>query len=908
MDIRKSDVVRAEIPPYPEEIFQFTQGSWQLWPYVKYGPENEPKSGHKWIKLGENYQIYAKDPREDVAADGEVAAIDFGTTNTTVAEFKNNEFHMCRIGIHKEQIRYSDIEFENPTIMRFQNIDAFMEDYQKAIGRPETKFENISVSHPVKAMFKELKESGNGTNINVLSEFQNHLKQWMNDPAQMLYIERNGEWRESKYAELQEGDFDPIEVYAYYIGLYLNNMHNRKIYLKYLLSYSATYEKYNLEKFRESFARGLKKSLPIEVAEDEELMKKFEVTLQLDEATAYAVSAVVSYRAQAEIKKQYDTTQTANERFEWMASLDNLPTLDDYLHEMKNGGLFYGVYDFGGGTVDFSFGLARRIMEKDIFSPLKQGGNSHSGCENMLEDIAYRIFWTKSSWMQKHRFCCAPPSGSYEKKPWISNSSAAYFNTLNLVDYLRKCWLNSGEQLKAGQDSFRFLTEDNKLCSIKIVNKVQNTQAEATGDENSDSSQKNAQHAETNNESQNYISLELDHEKEIKQVMKEKISEDIEMFFEQFEAVAVTSEISNDKPRFIFMGGNASRSKLLKKLFKDKIQKMNKQDTYKWHPPLPTKFDEFQKQQMQSICVPEAKSGVVLGMLLARPELGVVSVEKLGARKFHYHIGCREFTGGFNFFGKIGDFRLVMSANEAQAGRFYRIERVKENNQIELLYTDKHEYGFELQKRLPAIGIPSIIINLEEQWRDYVIYCRPKEDSSNILELGVSEKDYIIIDMESMVEIIGECELGNNARFQPRNVARLQPLRTSPYVCISDKDTGRNKSYYLRKTNFDTIRVKDIEDLCMRYHKENLLFDGCSRVSIQLNEDSETEVIIENLFHGNEKIFCSYDSNLGGYMLYLYVVEQSESNLNVNNIFKVIESKKVIELTDEEKMAIYERG
>lgn len=38
--------------------------------------------------------------------------------------------------------------------------------------------------------------------------------------------------------------YDPIEIYAYYIGLYINNMFDSNgIYLNYILSFPVTYEK-----------------------------------------------------------------------------------------------------------------------------------------------------------------------------------------------------------------------------------------------------------------------------------------------------------------------------------------------------------------------------------------------------------------------------------------------------------------------------------------------------------------------------------------------------------------------------------------------------------------------------------------------------------------------------------------
>ncbi|GAA7303517.1 hypothetical protein HpM042_04940 [Helicobacter pylori] len=87
-------------------------------------------------------------------------------------------------------------------------------------------------------------------------------------------------------------DFNPIEIYAYYIGRCINTMENG-VFLKYYLSYPIKYEKHQAEKIRESFEKGLKKSLPRHVFDDEKTAKMFKVELRASEPCAYALSAFV---------------------------------------------------------------------------------------------------------------------------------------------------------------------------------------------------------------------------------------------------------------------------------------------------------------------------------------------------------------------------------------------------------------------------------------------------------------------------------------------------------------------------------------------------------------------------------------------------------------------------------------
>ncbi|MDW1713137.1 molecular chaperone DnaK, partial [Vibrio sp. Vb2865] len=162
--------------------------------------------------------------------------------------------------------------------------------------------------------------------------------------------------------ELTDDDFNPIEIYAYYLGLYINNLNNG-IFMDYILSFPVTYEVPIRDKIIESFEKGLKKSLPAELGE--ETINRLTVTKGASEPAAYALTAL----------QQYGFEPEDDER------------------------VFYSVFDFGGGTTDFDFGIyCEPTDRKDkrrfdyVIEHFGAGGDKFLGGENLLELLAFEVF------------------------------------------------------------------------------------------------------------------------------------------------------------------------------------------------------------------------------------------------------------------------------------------------------------------------------------------------------------------------------------------------------------------------------------------------------------------------------------------------------------------------------------
>jgi len=148
---------------------------------------------------------------------------------------------------------------------------------------------------------------------------------------------------------------------------------HRNIYLDYILSFPVGYEKSVREHIRMSFERGLRKTLPKALLDDAEMMRRFRVYDGANEPAAYAISALEAYGL-----------------------------------EPKRIGeeVAYGVFDFGGGTTDFDFGVEyvpENGRRKFVIEQFGFGSDMYLGGENILELLAYEVFKDNLAEMRQHK-------------------------------------------------------------------------------------------------------------------------------------------------------------------------------------------------------------------------------------------------------------------------------------------------------------------------------------------------------------------------------------------------------------------------------------------------------------------------------------------------------------------------
>ncbi len=470
-----------------------------------------------------------------------VVAIDFGTKSTTASYMdKNGAYRLLSIGGLVDDA--SPTKFENPTIMEFRHKENFLNAYKALDHRPFTEKNDIGVAH-------EAQKNAKGVKGNDLYRFFSQLKQWAGADEKQNFRDLIEDFPLESFTNCT--DFNPIEIYAYCIGRCINNMHNG-VFLKYFLSYPIKYEKHQAEKIRESFERGLKKSLPRHVFGDEKTAKMFKVELKASDPCAYAISALKSYG------------------FDKTAKLDKP--------------VYYGVFDFGGGTTDFDFGKWEKSASPKFLYKMthfSSGGDKYLGGENLLELLAFEAYVKNFQTLKEKDIVIAKPN--YDR---IDTQRFGSF-----MQNSREACLN----LQAIASNLHGFLENLDADIIEVIEENENFEIE-----NFEKDFKTMLFDRNGVETECDLKVDC---KELLSLLKDKINESVANFFAGFSKVMAENIDDQCRAFHIFLGGNASKSVLVKQAFendkeeqlKDYKQKTSKDDfTSILYEPLGTEVSDKQ--------------------------------------------------------------------------------------------------------------------------------------------------------------------------------------------------------------------------------------------------------------------------------------------------------------------------
>lgn len=688
------DLYRANIEPYDLKcLTDINNGHWDLW------TDNVPNNKAE-IEIDTNF--VGRHPAEDIHWDG-LVGIDFGTKSTVVSyQDGSDKIYLHRIGMGQVSKKATPKHYENPTVMEFINLNNFISKYNSAEGRPETKWKDLTVSHTAQNNFNELKSGED-----FYSYFYD-IKQWCGAGTSGRQVnikdQNNNNFILPSFFNIDNGSFNPVEIYAYYLGLFINNMRNG-IYLDYIMSFPVTYEKAIRDKIIDSFYKGIKKSLPEIILNDEKIMSNFRVQLGASEPACYAICALQQFNIE--------------------------PGEDEPV--------FYGIFDFGGGTMDFDFGIWRYSDEKQlkerrydyVVEHFGAGGDQYLGGENLLELLSYEIFKANSDILLKNDNSvgftffkpeqCEKFDGS---EALISNSQEAKRNTKYLMEILRPFVENlsiseNGDIVPPIKEIFPY---DGKI-TVDLLDK--------------------------NGKMQSGITLLLDDEKNnihinMIKILEERIEKGISNFFQAFEQNFSAVKCTKWKSIAIFLAGNSSKSPIVKKLFNKyrsewsaNMSEITNDNFPIIYPPLGTpEADEIQIENgvdinIDSITRANGKTGVAYGLLSGRTGSGILVKSQVNSSSevpFKYYVGRNERR----------KFKPIMLK-----GTMY-------NEWV--MFTDAYYSDFEIyysnlpeaeSKNMPITEVKKKKCILSETFEDENVAVFIRAVKPNIIEYAVANKDNI---------------------------------------------------------------------------------------------------------------------------------------------------------------------
>lgn len=491
-------------PPLDErQISDQAYGLWEFW------RNDSSDSGGLANQSSSSIGVRPRNPVQDIQSGA--VAIDFGTSSTVVAYKDGGRKKLLRIGLSLDDYSADSQpeHYENPTILEFVDLNSLLYPWQSEAYRPRVSWEDVHCSHEALSTQRD-----NESDPKITASILPKIKQWalrMEDDQRIRIRDRANE-QELELPPLEmrnpvkgqplnvssKDPLDPIELYAWFLGLAINQR-SRGLFLKYYMTFPVAYPRAVKEKILCSFRRGLQRSFPDTLIRQKEF-DRFVVEERATEPASFAAAA-----------------------------------LEHLALEPTDEGVAYGVFDFGGGTTDFDFGLYRLPTEEEedlgyeqVIEHFGASGDKFLGGENLLENMAYQVFKSNADICRKEGVTFSKPLDADDfpaSETLISSSQDALTNTQMLMARLRPFW-EKGEKL-----------EQSGIEKLSLISKGKSTQ----------------------------IGLKISYD-DLGKYLKNRLREGVEKFMNSM-AEAFESAGKQPEKVHVLLAGNASRSTLLQELF-----------------------------------------------------------------------------------------------------------------------------------------------------------------------------------------------------------------------------------------------------------------------------------------------------------------------------------------------------
>ena len=335
-------------------------------------------------------------------------SIDFGTSGTCAAinTVGAKEQLLTLSGI-KKCIETLDNVYENPTNLMLCDWKEVLRQWQADNVNPPmlvTRSGDVPIQqadydsgYTVADEFKAVNEEGGRRRLRAIVSQLKMLPYYLAEGKEVRFTPYND--AEGKSITIvdspdkeDEYHFDPIAFYGYLLGRAINKPASKpeggNLYRNYYITYPAKFNEEIRTRIKNSLEYGIRRSLPRSIREGKDFDNTPLVRVEMRYSEPEACMGAVYGK---QIKAEEGKTK------------------------------LFGVYDLGGGTMDFAFGLLRKAVgeeqeeAEDVLHFLGIDGDEKVGGEKLIHQLAYRIYLNSKNEVQEKQIKFVKPKD--EKEP-----------------------------------------------------------------------------------------------------------------------------------------------------------------------------------------------------------------------------------------------------------------------------------------------------------------------------------------------------------------------------------------------------------------------------------------------------------------------------------------------------------
>lgn len=334
--------------------------------------------------------------------DVNAVSIDFGTSSTCAAIRSKGKNRLLTLsGIHK-RVNNDDNAYENPTNLMIYRWDEIYDQWRKEnencpfflttrreidpsdhdYNEKEAQYDSgYTVGYQLSEM--EADKIARNKMQAILTQLKS-VPQLIKEGKEIKFTPFKGRNRmpvivTDSIDENTIKKFNPVAFYGYLLSRAINNPANNRFYRTYQITYPVKFDKDVRENIRRSLEYGIKRALPASIREALDRNKKPIVNVSMNYPESIAcVGSIVG--------RQLTITD------------------DDQRAKL------FAVYDLGGGTVDFAYGMFRPSLDDDEFDVADQfieifgvEGETNAGGEILIHRLAYKIYLDNRELMESER-------------------------------------------------------------------------------------------------------------------------------------------------------------------------------------------------------------------------------------------------------------------------------------------------------------------------------------------------------------------------------------------------------------------------------------------------------------------------------------------------------------------------